>query len=81
MKAIVRSISFDKETLDRLDTLAARKHSNRSQVLREIIADAMFQEGREVHIGPALIHETPAEYTVRKPTLTRRNAQRTQAAS
>jgi len=61
MKSIVRSISFDADTLDWIDARAQDKHANRSQVVREAILFLMAavseaeerqeQEGREGAFG------------------------------
>jgi hypothetical protein len=61
MKSIVKTISFDQETLDWVDYEARQRHTNRSQVVREAIValinaraegeDRQAQEGVEVARG------------------------------
>lgn len=61
MKAIVRSISFDADTLDWIDARAQDKHANRSLIVREAILflmaavseadDRQEQEGRDRSLG------------------------------
>jgi metal-responsive CopG/Arc/MetJ family transcriptional regulator len=41
MKSIVKTISFDAEILEWVDYEARQRHTNRSQVVREAIAELM----------------------------------------